>query len=150
MATETSDTCTGPECDRPAVRVGLCAGHERQRRRHPERPLRPLAPRQVTPFERCCRAGEQLANSESEEDYTRALDTLRKAAGDYGEQLAAARQANAVRQGLEAAKERGQRLGRPPRADPAAVAARVAELGIRGAAKELHVSRGAVRRALRR
>jgi hypothetical protein len=34
--------CTGPECDEPAARGGLCWGHVRDRQRHPDRPLRPL------------------------------------------------------------------------------------------------------------
>lgn len=34
--------CTGPECDREAVRQGMCQGHYEQRRRHRDRPLRAL------------------------------------------------------------------------------------------------------------
>lgn len=60
------DWCGGPECERPAERDGLCAGHRKQKQRGG--PLRPLEER-TSIEERVLEAGSDWLEAESDQDF---------------------------------------------------------------------------------
>lgn len=73
-------TCSGPECQRPVARSGLCWGHYRQRQRGHR--LRPLEPRDLAPIHSLTAAALAYAQAD-DEDYDRALARLKTAARRY-------------------------------------------------------------------
>lgn len=147
MAVATS-TCTAPcGCDRPAARSGLCWAHVRAKQRN--RPLVPLKVKAPSTFARLISAALNLADTDTGDDeaYDRAQDNLRKASEAHRRGSFA----DAVRDGLQAARARGVKLGRPAGLEPVVARKAVKQHGsVAKAAQALGLSRFAIWRALNR
>lgn len=99
----------------------------------------------MSPLERLTEAAISYANADSDDEYDRARDNLRKAASAFGNKAG-----EAIRIALADLRARGIKLGRPRKIEPE-VAVRLAEQtkSIRKTALMLGVSRKTVQRALR-
>lgn len=138
--------CSVDGCDKPVGKEGLCWGHRRRRQRG-QVVNTSLRSRPESPMARLCEAAIVYANAEEDDDFARARDNLRKAASAYGGMSVP----ELVRRALEEARQRGVRLGRPPKVEPELVAKMVLEVGgLDEVAARLSVSVWTVRRALRR
>jgi hypothetical protein len=139
--------CSGPECDRPVFRLGLCEGHCKQRQR--QKPLAPLAEK-LTPRQRFYEAITAWAECDSGDDeaYAEAERSVEYAARQaFGKKNAG----EAIRKGMAAARARGVRVGRPPKLAQKEAQALVLKTGsFRAAAKKLGVHWITVWRAIRR
>lgn len=138
-------TCTEDGCGRPAKRGGLCWGH-RKRKSRGQVVSTELTTRPASSLERLLEAAITYADAGEDEDFSRAMDNLRKAGAAYGKRHVG----EAIRKALAARKERGEPVGRPRKISALEAREAVAKSGgIRGAARELGVSRETVRRALK-
>lgn len=80
-------TCREPDCFKPARRNGYCWGHHKRRMRR-QVVSTPLAERPVSTWDRLTAAALAYADvGDSEGDYDRAQDRLRKAAMAYGDRV---------------------------------------------------------------
>lgn len=135
--------CAVDGCTNAVRKGGYCWGHykRKQRRKVVSSPLT-FRPGDV---ERLQESALTYAGAESDEEWRRARDNLRKSA-------VAARPAilsELIRAALLSLKAKGVKLGRPRKFDPVAVAQMVESVGnISRAAVLLKVSRGVVYRAL--
>lgn len=70
-------TCHGPECDKPAQRGGFCWAHLKRKQRS-----RPLSGKVrgygMSKREKRSRAALRYANAETQEEFDRAADLLKK------------------------------------------------------------------------
>lgn len=89
---------------------GLCAGHRQQRKRGQR--LTSLQQRPKTPLDRVREAALTYAEAEADEDFDRADDNLRKSAVAY---TLKTRLAEMTKAGIEKARRKGVRIGRPPK-----------------------------------
>jgi hypothetical protein len=142
--------CTEEGCHREARRRGLCWAHIK--RTIPSRGARPpsstpVAERGINPQDRLAEAIHSYVDAESDEEFSRARDNLRKV-------IAAARPSaigELTREALAALKAQGVRLGRPPKVKAeAAVLVIQAAPSVRVAAEQLGVSARTLYRLLRR
>lgn len=137
--------CTVGECEEP-TRQGRarCEFHEKRHQRG-QSLTAPKAER-LSANARLLEAAIRLADAEGDADYEKAARDILRAA----RQAAPAAHGALVRLGLEAARKRGVRLGRPLAITPEEACALVAQHGsIRAAVRALGVSRNALRRAMR-
>lgn len=137
--------CSVDGCPNPAAKSGLCEGHVKRRTRG-QVVSAALKLRPRSPLERLTEAALAYANAESDDEFDRAKDNLRKSAAAF----APNDRSTAIREALAELKRRGLKLGRPRKVEPE-VAVRMVEQegGVRKAALVLRVSRMAVSRALR-
>lgn len=140
----TGEICQGPECCRPAMRGGFCAGHVKQR--HRGLPLTPLRDASRTPLEQAIDAFDVLMQAENDEDYTRARWNVDRAL----RLLASHNRVAALQEGYAAARRRGVSIGRRTAVDPARAAKLAAKIGPRRAALRLGISLRTVWRYIRR
>jgi len=137
--------CDVGDCPNPAARSGKCWGHWKALQRG-DTSRRELVKRPGSPLERLTEAAITYAEADDDEDFERGQDNLRKSALAYSRKHAS----EAIRAAMARLKERGVRLGRPPKLDPEEAARLVQELGgVSKAARALHISRWTVWRALR-
>lgn len=141
--------CEWGECERE-TREGrtLCEMHEKRKQRG--QPMSAEPQEKLTPIERFIVAAVRLAETDSDNDAEYDANrgaVVRAGKVAFGDSRAVS---EAIRAGMERARQQGKRLGAPPRLDPEMVRAAVAEVGIKRAARMLSASRNAVRRALRR
>jgi hypothetical protein len=101
-------TCSVLDCDKPAERNGLCAGH-RKRAQRGSTVAGQLADVNRSPREVLLDACLRYADADDDIEYKRASDTLLKAA----ESFASRRTRERIRAALEAAAARGVKVGRP-------------------------------------
>lgn len=71
-------TCTGPDCERPARRRGLCDGHRWQVEHH--RPLTPIRARYGSAWERLQAAMLAYSDAETDEEFQAAKARCKAAA----------------------------------------------------------------------
>jgi hypothetical protein len=136
--------CSFPGCGHDTMSGELCEGHRKQRQRGQS--LSPLAHRPSNALERLTEAAIAYAEADEDEDFARARDNLRKAAGVYGRRHVGER----IRERLAELRAAGVRLGRPPLVDKAVVQHLAKEVGVGKAALLLGVSRVTVWRVVRR
>lgn len=134
--------CSFEGCPNEAKRGGLCWAHLKQRSRDDGR-LQEVRRRPESRIERLTEAALAYAAAETEEEFRRARDNLRKSALAAGPELIG----ELTREALARLRARGVRLGRPPKVDPV-VAARV--LGEAGGLAEAAARLGVHPRTLRR
>lgn len=133
------DGCTGSA----APGRTLCWGHIKRKSRG--KPGGELAKRPAN-FERVTEAVHAYSDADDDEEFARARDNLRKAAGAYGLRYHAERTA----EGMAAAKARGVHVGRPPVHDRAKVLEAVRLFGgVRAAARAMGMDRRLLQRIIR-
>lgn len=136
--------CAVDGCANEAKRGGYCWAHVRRRQRGQVLSAE-IRRRPQSPFERVTESIHAYTDADSDEDFARARDNLRKAIAAYSVTAAA----ELAREGQARAKANGIHVGRPAKVTPEVAALTVAELGsIVKAAKALEVSWRTVHRAL--
>jgi DNA invertase Pin-like site-specific DNA recombinase len=101
--------CRGPECDRPAFRGDLCEAHTKQQQRTGK--LTAIAEK-LTAEQRAFEAGNAMLEWDGDDA---GFERLRRAYLLACKVLGRKGYLDGVRKGLEAARARGVRLGRPPK-----------------------------------
>lgn len=140
-----AEWCSIDGCSRRAHAHGLCSAHLKRRNRgQPVNVTIRDSPK--SEWEVLTENALAYANAESDEDFQRAKDNVRKAALTYGR----VRHAEKTRQALAEAKASGTRLGRPPAVDAREAAQQAALAGLSETALALGVSVSTIKRALRR
>lgn len=138
------DLCTVDDCPNPAARGGICWGHIKKRSRTGG--LGELERRPKSKQERVYEAALTYAGAESDDEFERARENLRKSSIAAGQAFVS----ELTREALARLREQGVRLGRPPKVEPAQVAEAVSRAGsAKRAASQLGVSLRTIRRALR-
>lgn len=135
-------------CDNDADGNGLCSAHRKRAKNGGDlsAPLKP-APHSREPLEVLTDAAIRYADAETDEEFKKAKDVLRKAAQNYGPK----HQHHVIAEGLWRRKAAGLPVGRPAKITRAEAEAAVATNGgRRAAAKSLGVSPRTIRRALKR
>jgi hypothetical protein len=138
--------CTVAECEAPTREGRIrCDFHEKRHQRG--QPLTAPKAERLTPKARLLEAAIRLADAETDEDYAKAeRDTLKAA-----RQLSPSALGELVRQGMAHARQRGVRLGHPPRVTYGDAMRAVSQHGsLKAAVRAGVASRNALRRALRR
>lgn len=141
-----SDTyCTVAECETPTRQGRIrCDFHEKRHQRG--QPLTAPKAERLSGNARLLEAAIRLADAEGDADYDKAARDILRAA----RQFAPGAQGALVRHGMELAKRRGVRLGRPRTMTYAEALAVVARHGsIRAAVRAHGIGRNTLRRALR-
>jgi hypothetical protein len=136
--------CSVDGCENEARRGGYCWAHIRRRQR--QQPLNAeIRRRPTSAFERVTESIHAYVDADSDEDFARARDNLRKAVAAYSSQALA----DLARDGQRRARESGVHVGRPPKVTPEVATRAVSEHGsIAKAAAALGVSWRCVHRAL--
>jgi DNA invertase Pin-like site-specific DNA recombinase len=139
-------TCSVDGCERDAARGGMCWGHDKARREgQPLRPLRSYA----NPLESLRESAYALADLDSDGGSDREFRRLDQNLQDAAKRFGRRSFSEAVHEGMEAARARGAKIGRPALIPPGAAQAAVRmHGGVRKAAKALGVSHWSVLRAI--
>ena len=136
--------CRGPECDRPAFRGELCEAHVKQQQRGNK--LTPIAEK-LSAEQRAFEAGNAMLEWEGDDS---GFERLRRAYILACKVLGRKAYLDAVQKGLEAARARGVRLGRPPKVGLAEIQSKLSIVkSVAMVAQLLGVHRRTIERHLR-
>lgn len=144
-------SCAIEDCDKPASKAGMCWGHAKRKARGQtvSGPIKER-PKSKSEWLREAALAYADADSDDEEAFTRAVDSLRKAAAAFGS-ATNERVGELTREALALLKSKGVKLGRPHRVSPEQAEQAIQKYGsVTKAAKRLRINRATLYRALLR